>query len=255
MFKLNFNNSYRVLTLLFSLTLSVLVSNAQVYYPGYLNNMSSLSSVASNYFPVSVHNPPLTNSTAYTYFEAINLLNPITDPIFNASQIQVLLTAWATNIRTVLGNSLVSYVTQLNRVYRIDLLTDQMYTDTTASFNLCAANYAPLKPQGTSILNQANAIKASLNGVTLTTTQQTQLSQFNAAILKIQLAVSNSHLITISANDFIPFNYDSSTYLEYIAEDLLTFDDAIGIIKQNNLRILDYIYDLYSTHNTLIQNF
>ncbi|KAN0000888.1 hypothetical protein ACTFIZ_001328 [Dictyostelium cf. discoideum] len=255
MFKLNFNNNFRVLTLFFSFALLMFVSNAQVYYPSHLNNISSISTVSADYFPVLVHNPPLTNSTTYSFNEAINLLNPVTDPIFNATQIQVLLNTWATNIKTVIGNALPVYVTQLNRINRIDLLSIQMYLETNSAFSLSATTYAPLKPQGVSILNQVNAIKASLNGVTLTTTQQAQLTQFNAAITKIQLAVSNSHLITFGANDVVPFNTDSLSYLEYIADDILTLDDAIDIIKQNNVRILNYIYDLYSTYNTLSLNF
>ncbi|KAN0042065.1 hypothetical protein ACTFIV_004624 [Dictyostelium citrinum] len=255
MFKLNLNSNYRILTLLFSLSISTLISNAQVYYPGYLNNVSSVASVSSNYFPVLVHNPPLTNYTAYTYSEAISLLDTVTDPIFNASQIQASLFTWATNIRSVIGNALPDYVTQLNRVYRIDLLSLQMYTETNTAFSLSASNYASLKPQGVSILNQVNAIKTSLNSLTLTTAQQAQLTQFNAALSKIQLAVSNSQLITVCANDVVPFNYDSLSYMEYIADDILTLDDAIDTIKQNNLKILDYIYDLYSTHKTLSLNF
>ncbi|EAL64645.1 hypothetical protein DDB_G0285615 [Dictyostelium discoideum AX4] len=255
MFKLNFKNNYKVLTLLFSLTLSMFVSNAQVYYPGYLNNVSSISTVSADYFPLLVHNPPLTNSTTYSFNEAINLLDTVTDPIFNATQIQALLNTWASNVKAVIGLSLPIYVTQLNRINRIDLLSIQMYTETNSAFILSATTYAPLKPQGVSILNQVNAIKASLNGITLTTTQQAQLTQFNAAISKIQLSVSNSHLITFGANDVIPFNSDSLSYMEYIADDILTLDDAIDIIKQNNVRILNYIYDLYSTHKTLSLNF
>ncbi|KAK5580604.1 hypothetical protein RB653_000626 [Dictyostelium firmibasis] len=257
MFKLNNNNinNFKVLALLFSMIISSFVSNAQVYYPGFVNNMSTIPTIASSYFPVLVHNPPSTNYTSNTYKQAIDLLSPITDPIFNASEIQSLLTTWTTNIKTVIGNSIPSYVTQLNRIYRIDLLSEQMYSETNSAFYLTSATYAPLKAQGSAILNKVNAIKASFNGVSLTTTQQAQLSQFDALITKIQQAVSNCQLINISANDFIPFNSDSMSYMQYIADEIFTYDEVIGTIKQNNIRILDYIYDLYSTYNSLNQNF